>query len=143
MRKFLLLTSVLYLMTTGCGGGGGGGGTTNPPAIVPDSAPTNVTVSVDGMKRLRVEWDAVNNADHYKVLEDRRGSTNFHEVPGADFLTTTSHSFSIGVHRLLWGSAQYIVDSCSAGDAVRWSSTPVTLPAGLFQAAPDSTRMAE
>ena len=139
MRPYVYLTLALSLMSFGCGGSGGGGETTLPPTlppiVAPDSAPTNVTVSVAGMKSLRVEWDAVNNADHYKVLADSRGTTNFLEVSTGAHVTTTSLTFPIGVHRLLWGSAQHIVDACSIDDSIRWSSTPVTLPAGLDQAA--------
>ena len=124
----------------GCGSDSDGFVNTNPDNTPihydpPDNAPTNVTLSVDGPKRLRMEWDFVNKTDHYVISEDKNGLSSYVEVAGATSITALSHSFEIPVHRQPWGISEFVVDSCNRDDSSMLRSNPTTLPSSLNTAA--------
>ena len=129
---FLIFVTAISFSLSGCGGSGSGGSTiTGPPA----NGPTNVAISVDGIKSLRLDWDAVLNAHHYAISVDDDGDSQYDDVAGATDIQAIFHSMEIPVHRTIWGPSRYVVDACDAGNIIRLPSDPIFLPNALSQAA--------
>ena len=128
MRLLISCVVVIgFLFVSGCGGGSGG-------SIGPASAPS-VTLSITGCKQLHLEWDAVANADHYRVLESPDGSTDFAVMSSASHILTTSITLNIPVHKTDWVNTQYIVEACNAGDTITVPSAGQGLGQALSVAA--------
>ena len=121
----------IILFTYGCGSGSN----TTITNVAPVNAPTNVSLSVDGPRSLRFDWDFVSCAHHFAICEDKNASSAFLDLEGAAQITALSHLVEISVHRTLWGTTQYAVDACSQDRTARLRSTPITLPAPLCTAA--------
>jgi len=81
---------------------------------------SGITVDLDaavlsldfGIKQLQFSWPTVNNATHYRLMENPDGASGFTQR-GAD-ITTTSHTLDIAVHRQDWGNARYLVQACNS-----------------------------
>jgi len=65
-----------------------------------------------GIKQLQFSWSAVNNATHYRLMENPDGTSGFTQR-GAD-ITTTSSTLDIAVHRQDWGNARYLLQACNS-----------------------------
>lgn len=128
VRASLLPLFMLASVTVvSCGGGSGSGGSL-PTAAETTSlqAPTPILGYV--MKSVILSWDAVDGADHYRLLEDPDGGSGYSQVGGDIDTTTVSHT--IPLHLRI--NARYIVQAC---DSIGCSdSAPLTMTDHLIPA---------
>lgn len=96
---------ILILALTSCGGGGGGAST---------SPTQGMTI---GMKQLQFIWNAVDGADHYRILENPDGASGFSVISGADNISGSSYNVDIPVHLTDWAAAQYMVEACNTDES--------------------------
>ena len=81
-----------------------------------------------GIKQLQFSWPAVNNATHYRLMENPDGVSGF--VRRGTDITTTSHTVDIAVHRQDWGNARYLLQACNIN--LCSSSNEVSTLGGVF-----------
>jgi len=86
-----------------------GAGVTSDGMTVDLSA---AVLSLDfGIKQLKFSWPAVNNATHYRLMENPDGVSGF--IRRGTDITTTSRTVDIAVHRQDWGNARYLLQACN------------------------------
>ena len=129
----ILLAILIATSLNGCGGGSGGG-TVVATSNLPTEAPSNLSVSADGVKSLKLEWDFVRSANHFIINEDLNGTSNYVEIQGATDIAALSHSMEVTVHKTLWGTTQFTVSACDTDETCRFSSNPIVLPRALSAA---------
>lgn len=106
MRSFIILINfciIFYL--AGCGGGS---------AIIP-SAPSDATLQYD-IKTFRFTWTDVEDATHYKLLENSDGNTGYVQV-GND-IAQGVQSFNHYVALFQRINASYILQACNSNGCV-------------------------
>ena len=64
-----------------------------------------------GIKQLQFNWPAVDNATHYKLMENPDGASGFTQV-GTD-IATTSTTLAITVYHQDWAHARYSLQACN------------------------------
>ena len=129
----LFSLAFITIALIGCGSSGGGGDT-YIYTLPPENAPTNVTYSVDDIKRVRFDGDFVSKADHFTIDLDILANSNNFTVDGAIDIRALSHTINVPVHRLKWDTSQYAVASCSEDESSHLRSLPQVLPSALPQA---------
>jgi len=103
------------LKIVGASGYSGSWSSINEFKIVEGSStdPGAAVLSLDfGIKQLQFSWPAVQNATHYRLMENPDGVSGFTQR-GAD-ITTTSHTLDIAVHRQDWVNARYLLQACNS-----------------------------
>lgn len=113
---------------------------TNSTGVVSGADVTNITVTcIDppstptlnfnyGIKKLKFSWNAVTNADYYKLFENPDGASGYTQV-GSN-LTTTSYDYDISLYRRL--NATYLIEACNSAGCT--DSAVISLSANLVEA---------
>ncbi len=124
VSHFLLLILSIFVAFTfsSCANGGGGGGGDEETL-----GPVEVSLSIEAQRKLVFEWNPVENADHYRLLEDAYGSGNYSVVTGAESIRQTSYGHMVSIHLTDWDRARYIVEACNADNSLTEPSDPVEL----------------
>ncbi len=78
--------------------------------------PASVVLAVSaGLKQLHFNWAAVPGATFYRVSTNPDGVTGFAALAASsDQLTATAYDWDIGVHRINWPQAQFLLEACDA-----------------------------
>lgn len=115
-------------MLSACGGGDGNSGGESPSASLP-AAPT-LQMSVQSIKTFAFNWDAVDGASDYMLLENPDGRSGYSPVPGAEHLTATTYEHVVPLHKRV--NASYVLQACNSAGCT--DSAPVNVTGNLAQA---------
>jgi len=90
-------------------------GVSTGAAVISDGITVDLSAAVlsldFGIKQLQFSWPAVNNATHYRLMENPDGVSGF--IRRGTDITTTSRTVDIAVHRQDWGNARYLLQACN------------------------------
>ena len=108
MPKPFLLTLLLgaSALLTACGGDSDN----DRPATSKPAAPTvSATVST---KALRLDWNTVAGAEHYRIYQNRDGNSGYSLVQGE--LNRTTHTLPLAAHLFDWEEGRVMVEACNS-----------------------------
>ena len=143
LNLFLSLLIIAFSLAA-CGGGGGSAPSPTPapaPAPTPSPAPSpgpgpgpstaaNPTLTFNAIKTFHFSWTDVNDATHYKLMENADGVSGFTQV-GSDITQgTQSVDHLVPLYARL--NSQYILQSCNAFGCT--DSTAITISDTLIDA---------
>ncbi len=111
-----------------CGGGGGGNG--GSAASVPPQSATTPTLSYQQNKLFRFTWNDVTDATHYRLFEDRDGSSGYVQI-GQDVAQGVQvYEHEVPLHKRV--NARYMLQSCNQYGCT--DSKPVYVAGNLISA---------
>ena len=106
----LLLATTLAAVIAACSSGDGFNNRIQQ--LTPLPGEPQVVVAAD-TKQLLFSWPAVNDASHYRLMENPDGHSGYTQVGDDIPAGTLSVSRDIAVHVFDWVDAQYIVEACN------------------------------